>query len=52
MTPEEEDAEIDRILRETQELEAKRRAENAEFQEFLRTRKGGSSQSPKGKGDA
>ena len=39
MTDDQERAEIERILRETQELEAKRRAENAEFQEFLRNRK-------------
>lgn len=31
-------AEIERILRETAELEAQRRAENREFQEWLKTR--------------
>lgn len=36
MTDEQERAEIERILRETQELEAQRRADNAEFQAELR----------------
>lgn len=52
MTDEQERAEIERILRETQALEAQRRAENAAFQAELRAKAGLPAPAPKAKGGA